>query len=160
MAQPILVGKSRVLVGTGGTGAVKWKCGAFPSELFVRDDLAEDCNTLLDSGDLHGPCASGTVGIGNPGSVFALCFGEMFEQDLELLLQSGAWHKKRLAPEASPDSGIRHGKRFLWRVMREHIIVSFGRDMASIAGFDGCFACRFAVGELSKSPASRRGVFF
>lgn len=84
--------------------------------LLVGDNLSEGGNVLLDTGDLIGPRAAGTVRIGNPGGVFTLGFCKMVEQDLEMLLQRGAWHRERLPPRAplySATSGCRNASSSL-----------------------------------------------
>lgn len=59
---------------------------SFTGWLFVRDHLAHGGDTLLDAFDLFRPGASGGIGIGEPGGVLALGFGEMVQQNVQTVL--------------------------------------------------------------------------
>jgi hypothetical protein len=45
-------------------------------------------------------------------------------------------------------------------VVSENVVMSFGRHVASEAGLMQCFVARFAVLEVTESPAARRRVLF
>jgi hypothetical protein len=69
--------------------------------LVVGDDLTSLRDVLFDGLDLVGPVASGFVRVGNAGGVLALGLGQMVEEDFEVLLGSGAGHRKSVSPRES-----------------------------------------------------------
>lgn len=65
--------------------------------LFVGNHLAKRGDVRLDGGDFFGPGALDVIGIGNACGILAFRFGEMVEQDVESVLESGAGHRERLS---------------------------------------------------------------
>ena len=75
--------------------------------LVVGDDLSRLRDVLLDRLDLVGPVASGFVRVGNTGCILALGLGQMVEEDVEVLLGSGAGHRVSVPP-GDPEVSASH----------------------------------------------------